>query len=217
MTKLLNHYLQITSVWSVVIPACLGLFYYSKLSTSAKIIWGMTVFAIIPQMIKYINNIDSVLLLSYNCYIAIEFIFASFFFLTITPDRPLVKKIFGLILPLFISYFLFLSFKRGISQYFFNELVLLVNIYEIGLVLLYFYQTYNIGDEIFKKESSVKFFLLGMLLYAPTTLTVFAFWHYLHLKTLNNVSNFHIINNLFNTIMYLLYGLGIWVDSNKEI
>jgi hypothetical protein len=212
----IRELLHLVSIWSVVAPAFVGFLLFRKLSAHATIIWGMTVFAVVPQLLRYFVNENQVRTTVYNFYTVIEFLFASFFFISIFPIKKIAINLFILIGCFFALLFSVLCFLQGVSMKLFNETILLTNVYEIGFVLLFFYQTYSREGSVFIKGRTEKYFILGMLAYAPTTMVIFSLWYVLHGENSDIFKNLLMIHYVFNSVMYFFYTYGILLDSRKS-
>ena len=196
------------SIWSVLIPFIAGIVAFRSIDKSAKIIWCITALACVPQLSRYFIPNPLLRVLSYNLYSVFEFVLTQYFFSIFLAKRN--EAIFiKLSIVLFGLFYFALTVNFGISRRFLYEIVCFDNLVYTIEVLYILYREFDTDSKMFKMGNSEFYYLIGILLYAPVTVFIYSLWQYFQNASSTSVTHILIIHYLFNTIMYVLFGIGI--------
>jgi hypothetical protein len=194
------------SIWSILLPFITGLILIRSLNKDSVIVWSIVTLATIPQILTaFIMNTTTQVVL-YNIYTPLEFYLTYLLFRNKFLNFGRKVFIYSTIAYLLASlYFLFIS---GISKRFLNEWVCLSSLIYMLWVLLFLKKQYSLKKIEIDKRDPFTWFVLGIALYSPCTLLVFAFYHYLRAHPLSILKNLWLIHNFFNVVMYTLFTIG---------
>ncbi len=200
------------SVYSVFIPFISGLLLVKFLDNNSKIILILLAFASASQVSSvflFKNIINSF----YNLYTVIDISFWAYLFLyntKTTYSKTIGIMLYAVQLLVIASFF----YWEGIKSRFFFELVCLDNLVQVIWVLILFYEKYK-RDEITRLEKQPIFwFCIGILIYAPCTYFLFAFYNKTHHKeSYVGLWNLH---STLNTLLYLAFTIGMWINRKTE-
>lgn len=201
------------SIWIVILPSLIGLFYFKKLGNSSKIIWGMSLLAVIPQMISIMPYFKGKRYIYYNLYTIPEILF-SFIFLWLLMDKKRPSNhLIKLFLPIFFGVFIWLLFREDITKRFFFECVAICNLMVVFGVLNIIYHAIQSNSIIIKKNQPENYFITGLFFYAPLTVIIYSLWNFLQSHPDSAVQKLNIIHAIANTTMYALFACGIAMDA----
>jgi hypothetical protein len=127
------------SIWIVLLPCIVGAIYLSRITVFSFLIWLNSSFAAVPQLVRYFHPLDEKRMLFYNCYSIAEFILNSLFFLLILKSNSILRKVLVFFGTIYAASFISSFFNRDIRVDFFNECVLITNIFDVAAVLLILY------------------------------------------------------------------------------
>jgi hypothetical protein len=188
------------SIFSIFLPILLSIALFHKLDRNSTIVFILLLFAGFPQLAYRFASHD-VRIFLYNAYIMVDFVIWGYIFLINSHNQALKNLIkFSILLSVCISVYLFIS--SGIQLRFYSELICLNSLLQVLFILAYFYSLYLTDDKIELQRKPIFWFSLGLLLYAPVTYFHFAF----HSRVSENIA---IIHNLMNSLMYLIFSIGI--------
>lgn len=220
LSEILKHSLEVfrevfsdLSIWSVVLPVLIGLIYINKIRGTARIIWSISVFACIPQMVRFFYDHAPITFIVFNTYSVFEFFLIQFFFLKLLGNSREKRWIYFSSV-LFIIYFSFLLLAIGFISRFLNEIVCFdFLIYTIGAFMILL-KEFDQESTFFEVQFPDFYFLIGILLYSPVTVFIFSLWQYLQLHRSAPIGNIFIIHDVFNAIMYFLFAFGIYKSQS---
>jgi hypothetical protein len=204
------------SIWIVLIPFLLGCFYIFKLSKDSQLIWSITFFASIPQLMRaFIEDSDS-LNIAYNLYTPIEFVllymlFKAHIYFTIN------KKVFDVLALTYILISPVLIFFYGFVSRFNNQWVCLNNIVYVTWLMLIIVDQFDAEKSQLNTNFSFFWYFIGILFYAPCTLVVFLLWKYLKNATPGLLLTLRLIHHSFNIAMYCFFAIGIYQNISRNI
>ena len=213
----LESILSFISIWSVLLPAITGLLLLKSISKPSQVIFGMVCLATIPQLVRFFVSSKTMINLTFNLYAIAEFFFIYLFFHLISNKNKILTFCLRLLATLFIiSYLIILNFK-GILNQFFNEIVCLNNLSITLCILLVILD--KIGNDIeITLSNAQRFFLAGMMAYAPITIFIFSLWNYLKSHPGSSLQNLWLIHHFCNSFMYFAFTIGLIKDwQNKKV
>lgn len=202
------------SIYSVLIPLITGFFHVGRWSITDKLMIGLLTLASVPQLASAFEISKENKFILYNFYtIADAFIWGLVFFYNINSKIKYWTIVF---FAFFLFGFIYLSVRENISKRFFSELVCLDNFIQVILVSIYFYQVYK-KENIYQIElSSVFWFCVGILIYAPTTYFLFAFREIIN-SNKNQYNYLWSMHDVLNTIFFICMAAGLFMSSKKFI
>lgn len=207
--------LQFISIWSVIIPLITGGLFFKRLNRRIRIIWYVSLFAALPQMVRFFVSDYSIRAFYYNLYSVVDFVLMQAIFYSFFTKRN--EKIFSYISSLLFSiYYLFLITTYGINKRFINEIVCLDNLLYTISALMILYEEIDQEHTIIDFNVPDFYFLLAILLYAPITVFIFSTWHYIQNNNSTFVTIAKSINSLSNTTLYIFYAIAIYKSCNKS-
>ena len=163
--------METISAFSVFLPLSLGLIFYQRLEINSRLMMILLALAAISSLAGHFNSNKD---LSYNIYCLLDSMFWGYLFFR-NSKNPVIKIVIILIL-LFQLMAFFLFSASEINKRFVTELVCLNNLVQLSYVLSFFYERYK-REEIQALEKEPMFwFCLGLLIYAPTSYFLFAFY-----------------------------------------
>ena len=208
MTTELTHFL---SIYSVLLPLLAGLLFFKSQEANARIMLLLLAFASIPQLASLFPN-PKIKTPLYNLYILIDAVLWGYLFLR-NIKIPIIKKAVIAIISIQLFVTIYVFAVNGIQNRFYAELICLHSLIQLIWVLLFFYNRYR-KEEIQKLEhQSIFWFCLGILLYAPSTYFLFAF--YPIIKGNDEYRPIWVAHDLLNTIMYVLFTFGFIVNIRR--
>lgn len=164
-------------------------------------------FASISSLAGHTLTIQNQVWIFFNSYCLLDSVIWGYIFFRNSKNKTIRATIIIFLLSeVFLAFYLFYSI--GISSRFFTELVCLNSLLELLWVLSFFYERYK-KDEILALEKEPMFwYCLGILVYAPTTYFLFVFFDIINSNDVN-YKNLWFIHYLLNTLMYLIFSIGI--------
>lgn len=202
----------IISIWIIILPAFAGLINYRRLDRDSRWIFLLVLIATPPQLMSYfINSHDPTLNLAYNIYSVIEFGILALVFerkfhgwMNTWLFRRAVSVYFAGTLVFFVI--------KGVSGDFINELVCLNNGLYMIWILFLLKEQYDNDTSPIRRNSPFAWYLLGVLIYAPCTIIVFALYHYIRNVSNPLRMNAWIIQSVCNILMYMLFTIGLFIS-----
>jgi len=208
MIKPILHQL---SIWIIIIPLLVGIMNSKGLNKDSKWILYLVSIALIPQALTALLVHENTLLnLSYNLYTPIEFgvLYIIFYSKHRIKANRHAMKITTMIFLASYSYFLI---EYGLEKRFLNELVCISHILYMLWILLLLKQEYSAESTLIIKQNPFTWYLFGTILYAPSTLIVFALYYFIRDPKNEILNNLWIIQSLSNILLYLLYAAGLLI------
>ncbi len=208
----IQQIISFASIWCIVLPLMVGVFFIKKLSVDSLLILGIVFLGTIPQLLRYFDEKSTLQYISYNIYTPFEFILMFFLFRKKHQNR--VK--YRIFLASFVAYIvssISIVIVFDIRRRFINEWVCLNNIIYTAWILLVIIEQYQVKNEIkLTLSSPFVWYLVGMFFYAPCTTLMFSLWQYIKRHPDSKLNDLWIINNLFNINMYVLFTVGFLKD-----
>lgn len=205
--------LNIISVYSILFPFFIGIFFLNRLSKDSIVIWGIAAAGIIPQMLRPILDKTIYLNVSYNLYAAVEFLLMAILFSNkFMATNP--RRLFRVSVYVYIIIGLTLLIVNGVEERFLYELICLSSLlYTAWILMLIVEQFDDRTDRIeISFSSSFTWFLLGMFFYALGTIMIFAFWNFVKDGPVKISRLLTGIHSVFNIILYLFMCIGLTID-----
>jgi len=204
------------SLWIVFLPLAISILRLFKLSRDSLLIVGIVAFAAVPQLFKAtricLNSLD----LIYNLYSLIEIIF--FFVLLFRKIKtPAFRSVFLFSFSGYCSASIIIFIQCGAGVRFYNELVCANNIIYCTWILLLILEQYKEDAFVLDYRNSLYWYISGLFLYAPCTVLIFSFWHYIKSNPESYLIHLKLIHHVFNILMYLFFSVGIFFDTRKKI
>jgi hypothetical protein len=184
---------------------------FKGLNRDSKWIFLLVVIALVPQVLTAIVAKETTLLnLSYNLYTPMEFavLYAVFFPKYRAASSRLIMQVsLGIYLAL-CSYF-FIRF--GLEAKFLNGLVCTNHIIYMLWILLLLKQEYSKDSMLIVKSNAFTWYLISIIIYAPSTLIVFALYYYIRDESSPVLMSLWIIQSVCNILLYLLFSAGLLI------
>lgn len=192
--------MQQVSEASISVPLVAALVGARHLDASSKLVLIILLFAAVPQFTT--SSVSSYSKsLFYNLYTIVDLLFWGVVFLLNIPQRgPRLIILLSMIAFLIISLILFSH--QPIGDRFVSELVCFDSLLQVFFVMMYFLNLYQEDNRLELEHIPFFWFALGLLVYAPVTYFHFAFYGQV-------AKELHIIHNVVNTLMYLLFAIGM--------
>ena len=212
---MLSATLHTISQFSATVPFLVGLFLYSKLDRNSKVLLILLFLASVSQLLSYFIVNRSAVWLFFNFYAVVDAIFWAYIFYVNTHNRS-IRNAIALIFVIQLAAFLLFAYNNGVTSRFFSEFVCLNSLSQSLFVLLYFLQRYRSEEMSALERQPLVWFSLGLLIYAPTTYFLFAFYDIVRAGNQNQYSYLWSIHDLMNAFMYGVYTIGIYVNVKRN-
>lgn len=194
------------SIWSVFLPLLIGIILIKSLNKDSVIVLGIVALATIPQVLTAFSMNTTTQVVLYNVYTPTEFCLIYFLFRDKLYGSG--RKFFSYSVWIYLIASVGILILSGISNRFLNEWVCITNLIYMLWILLFLRKQYSLKDTELNKKKPFTWFVVGISLYAPCTLLVFSFYHYLRAHPLSYLKNLWLIHNFFNVVMYVLFAIG---------
>jgi hypothetical protein len=205
--------LNFLSVYSSLLPLLLGMILIKHLDISSKLLLLLLSFANVAQFASLLPEISRVYIF-YNVYTIIDLVLWALIFaynITNTRHRKIILSIAGSLAVLYVA----VNIRNGFGTRFFNEFVCINSVLQLLWVLTYFYEQYK-GEELRSLGRQPIFWLcLGLLVYAPCTYFVFAFYNVIMDES--SYSHLAMIHSILNVIMYLIFSIGMYMNVKRPL
>jgi hypothetical protein len=204
------------SLFTPIIPCIVGVIYFKSLEANSKLVLLLLIFACLSQLAPFFLNTQKEIWVFYNSYIIVDVVFWGYIFL----QNRTSKEIKLVILIIIITHFVLCAYsfnKYGIETRFYNELVCLDSLAQVIWVLTYFYSLYK-NDDVERLQTKPMFwYCLGILAYNPSTYFLFVYYDSVRLSITSQYSYLWRLHDLMNALMYILFSVGMWVNSKKVV
>jgi hypothetical protein len=203
------------SIWIIVLPVLAGFINYKGLNKDSRWIFLLVLIAAVPQLLTFaINEHTALLNISYNLYKLVEmavfyFLFANKFLLK---SSRVVLQCSILLYLCFVVYYLF---SQGFAASFLNILVCINNCIYVLWILLLLKEQYQVKESFIVRSNPFMWYLLGILIYAPCSVVVFALYHYIREQENILIANLWIIQSICNILLYILFTVGLFIPKQK--
>lgn len=204
------------SIWVVILPLLVGIFFFRSLSYSSMIVFGIVASATIPQLLREFVNDKETISIAYNLYTPAEF-FLTFLLFKDKFKKQLNKNILKSLMALFIVASVVLCYYYNIKTRFINEWVCFANFVYTALILLLILEQYGQKENNSINDTFFLWYLVALFFYAPCTLLIFSLWQYLKSNQNSFLNNLWVIHHFFNIMMYVFFSVGFYIDSRKKI
>lgn len=177
---------------------------------NSRVLLGLLLLATIPQMAAVFALEEKIMF--YNGYALIDGVFWAFLFYINCQNNRLRNTIATLaIIALIIA--VIIVIPKGIQVHFRHELVCLNSLFQVLLVLLFFYEKYRGDVDGPLSGEPIFWFSMGLLLYAPTTYFLFVFYPQVTDRSDPQLAALWNMHHLLNASMYLIFSVGMYVNK----
>ena len=211
----ISSFILEVSIWCILLPLITGSLLYKKLDADSRLIFFLVAFATLPQILTAFFQHSSGLIFIYNIYTPVEFIFI-YLFIGNKFQGAIFKKISVLLIFLFISYSCFLCMYYGLSERFLNEWVCSANMCYLIWIFLFILESLILEKKLVNTHNPAFWFITGLIIYTPCTIFVFALCYYIETSGNYLIKNLWIIHGIFNTILYVLFAIGLYQNVSKK-
>jgi len=209
------EWLHKASIWSVLLPALVGIRYFGRLSANQKLVWMLCLLAVVPQMVRMMPVFDGKRYLAYNLYTIVEAALSAVFLLQLYKRKVLMRRLVLVFTALYTIVFGLLLVQHGMVARFFYECVAICNLMVTAGILLIIYNAVQNQRVILLWRQPESFFIVGLFFYAPVTVLVYTLWNFLISHPQATVAQVWIIHHIANLSMYLLFAIGIMLPQNR--
>lgn len=205
------NFFQTLSIYSVLLPLGIGLIIFRQLGTNSKIVILLLAFATASQLASLIKSTE-VIWTFYNLYTLIDSLFWALIFFRNSQKKEF--RFFILIISSIVTIWTIAIYvAQGIDTRFYHELVCLNSVVQVLWVLAFFYERY-LSEEVQRLIGEPMFwYSLGLLIYAPCTYFLFAFYEVVHANP--EYRNLWLLHNLVNSFMYFIFAIGVFVNLKR--
>jgi hypothetical protein len=172
----------------------------------------MLAFASLSQLAPFILSNSQSIWLFYNSYIIIDVSFWGYIFY-VSQTNQYLKLFIAITSLIHISISIYLFTKYGIETRFYNELVCLDSFAQVMWVLIYFFNLYYRNDVQALEKKPMFWFCVGILLYAPSTYFLFAYYNEIKLSVTIKYLYLWRLHDVMNMLMYLIFTVGMVVNK----
>jgi len=169
--------------------------------------------AALPQILTAFIPQKALLNCIYNIYTIIEFILV-YFFIGNKASTLFFKKISRLTVMFFVLFLFVLIINEGLTNRFLNELVCVANIIYVSWIFSYVLENLFFENELLNIKLPMFWYLTGLILYTTCTALVFSFYYSIGKTSI--LKNLWIIHNVFNTLMYILFAVGLYKSTKQN-
>lgn len=200
------------SVFSVLLPLLIGIILFKNLEVNSRLMLILLAFASISQLSSYFLAKGHVWIF-YNLYTIIDSVVWAYIFFRNSKRTAIKISIFTIVL-FQLTGALYSFISKGIEIKFFSEFVCLNSILQILWVLSFFYERY-ISEQVIALERDPMFwYCIGILIYAPTTYFLFAFYDIVQVE--KKYANLWSIHHVLNVCMYFIFSIGILINVMRN-
>jgi hypothetical protein len=198
------------SVYSLALPAVMGLLRYFRLSNVQKAIWAVVLLSVLIDLIaRQLRHAGDPQTLVYYLFTLCEF--SLFTYLFAQALVPFIKR--RLLLGLLFFFLLFvlidMIWLSGLEQ--FNSYSTAVEgLLVIFLTLCYFYKTLRELRIKYLEREPVFWVSTGVLLYYSSNLFIFLFTNFIN-SSLEALYIIWGIHGIFSILLNILYAIALWV------
>lgn len=208
-----HNFLEQLSVYSVLLPLGLGLIIFKHLEVNSRIVILLLLFASISQLTSYLTSNRNIIWSFYNMYTVADSILWAIIFYR-SSSYPLFKAGILLIIFCLTAWSVILFYYIGPGTRFFPQMVCLNSLIQLVCVLFYFYQRYRSEQILALEKEPIFWFCLGLLIYAPCTYFLFAFFNVIQAE--KKFSYLWTIHYLLNSLMYFIFSVGMYVNIKRQ-
>lgn len=207
----MSNFLEQVSVYSILAPLLVGLVYFRQLDTNSRAVMLLVALAAIPHMAKAILSREEGTPV-YNAYALVDGVFWAAVYYRNCKQRALRNTI-ALLAILVFAIALSVLLPEGFRVRFRHELVCLNSVFEVLLVLVFFYEKYRADMDGPLSLEPIFWFSMGLLFYAPGTYFYFVFIPQIRGSKVPEMAALGNIHHLLNAVMYLIFSIGMYVNK----
>ncbi|TAD94021.1 MAG: hypothetical protein EAY75_00505 [Bacteroidetes bacterium] len=209
------EWLHKASIWSVLLPALVGIRYFGRLSANQKLVWTLCLLAVVPQMVRIMSVFDGRRYFAYNVYSIVEVVLSALFLIQLHKRKVFMRQLVVVFIGAYMLVFGLLLAWHGMVGRFFYECVAMCNLMVTAGVMLVIYKAIQNQRVILLWRQPESFFIVGLFFYAPVTVLVFTLWNFLHTHPQATVAQVWIIHHIANFSMYVLFAIGLMLPQNR--
>lgn len=202
----MQHILHQISIWIILLPLIIGLWFSKKLGHKSLIILLLVVVATPPQLSSDFlpEKISNTL---YNVYTPIEF-FILYFFFKNRFYSIIGKEIFkGSLIVYCIISVVILTIQKSIDARFISEWVALNNLIYLLWIVIYFRDQFILPEMELSFNDPFCWCLLGIFIYAACTSLHFVLYDIIQASYLK------VFQSSFNILLYILFAVSFLKDQ----
>lgn len=207
----MSNFLEQVSVYSILAPLLVGLAYFRTLDTNSRAVMLLAMLAAIPQMAKAMLGRGEGTPV-YNAYALVDGVFWAGVYYRNCRQQALRHAI-ALLAVVVFAVALFVLLPGGFRGRFRHELVCLNSVFEVLLVLVFFYEKYRADIDGPLSQQPIFWFSMGLLLYAPATYFYFVFHPQVTGSKDPEMAVLGNIHHLLNASMYLIFSIGMYINK----
>lgn len=208
------------SIWIIVLPFIIGLLYYKKLNIDSRIIFGLVVIGLIPQLLSAFTfttkviglNFRELIVFTYNIYTVIEAIVLSYFFSRYIQIRRL-KIIYKSSVCLNIVIMLFYFVQLGFCKKYIGTLTVLNGLFYVFYILLNVCQIAVYNVNALSQKKNLRYFYVAILQYVTISTTIFALEEIRRQSEL--IHSLWVFQSIGNILLYVLIACGFMIDMHS--
>jgi len=206
--------INLISIWSIIFPFLAGGLLFKCLNKDSKIFYYLVVADFCSQMSRFYLGKSPALNFIYNIDIIAQLLLLSVFFQNkFSSKNRLYFKV--LIFFCFLIVLYFLTFENLFEKFYTWWVCFNFFIY-ITLILLLILEYYEDDNRYIGGSQSVYLYIFGIFMYMSCTMVIFSLWDYISSNKSSYLNNLWIIHDLFNILMYILFGFGFIIDFMTE-
>lgn len=196
------------SIWIILLPLFLGLYYYRHLDSDSKLILLIVIIGAIPQLLKSFDCDEILMNVLYNVYTPIEFFVYWLMFGKRIVSRD-TKTIKNITLIVFVSASVIITYRYGWTDKFRNEWVVVNNLAQITWVCLCLLEYYRNDNAKIETRQPFFWFISGITTYASCTVIFYGLWQLIKSDQYKEYQLLKIVHHVFNILIYCLFSIGI--------
>jgi hypothetical protein len=207
---MIHSLLNNLSVYSVLAPLAVGLYSIRLLDQNSKAVLLLLAAAAIPQLASDFLPRNSIWPF-YNSYAVVDGLFWAFIYFRNSKYLVVKRLIATFAIGVFATAIVML-FIEGIDKRFYNELVCLNSLLQVIWVLVFIFEHYIGDNKGMLEHEPIFWFSVGLLIYAPVTYFLFAFFQIINDKNNHALASLWSIHHLVNACMYFTFTIGMYVN-----
>ena len=204
----ITSFIHNISVFSVLVPLAIGISWYKLQEANSRTMLLLLGFASLAQLSVLIRA-DQIRFFCYNTYTLLDMLLWLYLFyqnIHIGKIRKLII-VMGVIEVISV---LTIFINLGVNSRFYNELVCMDSLSHIAFVLIYFYDLYKNERNHKIENTSIFWFSISILIYAPSTYLLFCYFN--QIKGSSFREDIWLMHDVLNTISYLIIAFGFIVN-----
>lgn len=203
------------SIWVILLPLTLGCIFYKTLDKQSRLVFFLVLLATPPQISTAFIEQSSSRYYLYNLYTIGEYILTYLFI-----GRELQSRLFkNIVLATVLLFFILViteSFTIGISARFLTEWVCFADISYLVWILSFILESALKDVSLPNSRNPLFWYLAGLILYASSTIFVFALYYYRQESQYILIKKTWLIHDIFNIILYSFYAIGFYQNRQYK-